>query len=385
MSTGKLLFEKKIIASGILYFLISGILLYKYGIQLGGEAEKYIDNANRILNNQGLRNGVFGIFYFSYSVIVAFFIKLSLNLLWIAVMQIVLSFTAAFFLYKMLYGALQKKSTAFLIFCAYLLCYPVQKWNFFLYSESFHSSLLVIGIYLFHRAITFKNSRAWLAFILLIPVIVFSRPVGIIFLFTVTAVMINWFYRNNKKIMACWLSLGCVVALVGTVYSPLAAFINPDSIRRMEIICQVPETKADVGYTEFNRQGLYQAFKVIKDEIGAGSFLKTGVKKWGYFFGMTRNYYSWYNNLFLMLFWFVYPLTLLGIFSASAPAYYYIKWTAVLYLALTSVAIFFTCDDWANRFISAVFPFILILAAGGIVSFNKWIKSILIAKLNRNN
>ena len=188
---------------------------------------------------------------------------------------------------------------------------------------------------------------------------------GIIFLFTVTAVLINWFYRNNKKIMACWLSLGCLGALVGAVYSPLAAFINPDSIRRMEIICQVPETKADVGYTEFNRQGLYKAFKVIKDEIGAGSFIKTGVKKWGYFFGMTRNYYSWYNNLFLMLFWLVYPLALLGIFSKSSPAFYYVKRTAVLYLALTSVVIFFTCDDWANRFISAVFPFILILAAGG--------------------
>ena len=75
MKTGKLFFEKNIITVAVIYFLISGILLYKYGIQLGGEAEKYIDNANRILNGDPLRNGIFGLFYVVYSLLVAFFVK----------------------------------------------------------------------------------------------------------------------------------------------------------------------------------------------------------------------------------------------------------------------------------------------------------------------
>ena len=75
MKTGKLIFEKKIIASAIIYFFINVILLFRYGIQLGGEAEKYIDNANRILNQEELRNGFFGFFYVVYSLMVAFFVK----------------------------------------------------------------------------------------------------------------------------------------------------------------------------------------------------------------------------------------------------------------------------------------------------------------------
>ena len=75
----------------------------------------------------------------------------------------------------------------------------------------------------------------------------------------------------------------------------------------MEIICQVPEVNKPGDYTEYNRKGLYNAFTVIKDEIGFGAFFKNGFKKLGYFFGMYRNYYSWQNNLLLICFTVFYP------------------------------------------------------------------------------
>ncbi len=373
MLTGKLFFEKKLILVAVIYFLCSGFLLYKYDIQLGGEAEKYIDNANRIIHHAELRNGFFGIFYFSYSLLVSFFVRLSLDLVFVAILQVILSFIAARCLYKMLFHALENKQIAFLFFCAYLLCYPIQKWNFFLYSESMHTSFLVIGAWFFYRAMSAKKYITWAAFAVAMLIILFSRPVGIIFLFAVLMALVVYCYLNHKKLLAFGLAFLSIAAVAGIANSPVAAFVNPDSLKRMEVICQVPEANADSSYQEFNRAGLYKAYTVIKDEVGFGNFFTTGFKKLGCFFGMYRSYYSWQNNLLLLLYCIFYPLALIGIFSKQPGSFSSLKLLSVFYLLFTSIAIFFTCDDWANRFISPAFPFVLILAAAGGTTVLRWV------------
>jgi hypothetical protein len=375
MNTGTLFFDKKIIVTAVVYFLISAVLLFKYGIQLGGEAEKFIENANRIINGQELFNGVFGYFYIAYSILVALFIKLSVNLIIIAVLQVILSFIAALCLYKLLIQGLKNRDIAFLFFIVYLLCYPIQKWNFFLYSESVHTSLLVIGIYFFNKWLIEKKNYRLVALGAVLLLILFSRPVGILFLLSLCTALLFWFYHSQKKILFYILSCVGVLSVILILNSPFTAFVNPDSIRRMEIICQVPEANQVIVYKEYNREGLYKAYKVIKDEIGFGNFFKNGFKKLGYFFGMYRSYYSWQNNLLLICFTVFYPFALIGVFSIQAKSYYYIKLFAVVYLLFTSTGIFFTCDEWSNRFISPAFPFILILAAAGFLSiYNKFIR-----------
>jgi hypothetical protein len=177
-----------------------------------------------------------------------------------------------------------------------------------------------------------------------------------------------WLYQNSKKPQFYILTAVSIVSVIIIFNSPFTAFVNPDSIRRMEIICQVPETNNAAAYKEYNREGLYKAYIVIKDEIGFSSFFKTGFKKLGCFFGMYRSYYSWQNNLLLICFTVFYPFALIGVFSKTAKDFYYIRIFAVGYLLLTTIGIFFTCDEWSNRFISPAFPFILILAAAGFLS-----------------
>ena len=371
MKTTTLFFDKKIIATAVVYFLISGILLFKFGIRLDGEAEKFIENANRIINGEELFNGIFGYFYIAYSLCVALFIKLSVNLVFVAVAQIVLSFFAALCLYKLLIKGLGNSNIAFIFFIAYLLCYPIQKWNFFLYSESVHTSLLVIGIYLFNNWLIDKKLNRLVALSILLLLILFSRPVGLLFLMSFFLVLMFWLYRNKMKMQFYILTGLSIVAVIIILNSPFTAFINPDSIRRMEIICQVPETNHAIAYREYNRQGLYKAFNVIKDEVGFGNFFNTGFKKLGYFFGMYRVFYSWQHNLLLICFTVFYPFALIGIFLKSVESFYFTRLFAIMYLLFTCIGIFFTCDEWSNRFISPAFPFILILAAGGLLSIYK--------------
>ena len=369
MNTAKLFFDKKIITAAAIYFFISTILLFKYDIQLSGEAEKFIENANRILNGQELFNGVFGYFYIVYTLLVALFLKLSVNLLFVAVFQIILSFIAALCLYKLLSQVFDNGNIAFFFFVVYLLCFPIQKWNFFLYSESIHTSLLVIGLYLFNNWLNNKSYKSLAAMVFVLLLVIFSRPVGILFLIAMFTTMLFWFYQNKNKRLFFMLSGISIAAIILVLNSPYTAFINPDSIRRMEIICQVPETGSATVYHEYNRQGLYKAYTVIKDEIGFLNFFKNGFKKLGYFFGLYRGYYSWKTNLLLICYTVFYPWALVGIFWKQTKKFYYTKLFAVTYLLFTSAGIFFTCDEWSNRFMSPVFPFILILAAGGFNSF----------------
>lgn len=340
-------FDKKIIAVAVTYFSISAVLLFKFGIQLGGEAEKFIENANRVISGQELFNGVFGYFYIVYSLLVALFIKLSVNLVIVAAVQIILSFFAALCLYKLLSRVLGNSNIAFLFFIAYLLCYPIQKWNFFLYSESVHTSLLVIGIYLFNNWLIDRKLSRLVAFGVSLLLILFSRPVGILFLMSFFIVLLFWLYQNKKKMQFYILSGISLVSVIIILNSPFTTFVNPDSIRRMEIICQVPETNNTIIYHEYNSEGLYKAFAVIKDEIGVGNFFMNGFKKLGYFFGMYRSYYSWQNNLLLICFTFFYPFALIGIFSKHDKSFYYVRLFAVMYLMFTSIGIFFTCDEWS--------------------------------------
>lgn len=367
METGKQPVGKNIAIVAVIYFLASAVLLYKFGIQTGGEAEKYIDNAHRILNGNELRNGFFGFFYVLYSLLVAFFVKFSINLIAVAVMQVMLSFFAGLLFYKLLLATLENKTIAFIFFIAYLFCYPFQRWNFYLYSESLHNSLLVIGLYFFHRWLSQAKLIRLVPLSILLLLILFSRPTGLIFLMTFFATTMTWLLHTKKRFALYAVAGIVVVTMIAVLNSPLTAFINPDSLKRMEIICQVPETSANAPYEEFNRQGLVKAFRVIKDDIGVGDFFRNGLTKLGYFFGMYRSYYSWQNNLLLLCYTLLYPFALIGIFSKKIRPFFYIKWFAIGYLCITAIVIFFTCDDWANRFISPVFPFILILAAAGFV------------------
>ncbi len=348
-----------------LYLLASSLLLWHYGIQTHGEAEKYIHDANNILSGSPLRNGIFSIFYIGYSLLISFFVKFNISFLFVGILQCLLSFVAATCMYKLLIQAGIHKKISFAFLIIYLLCYPIQKWNFYLYTESVHTSLIVITFYYLYCILS-KVSTNWFTPIILLLLIIFTRPVGIIFIATLLISILYWLFVNKMKTYAC---IGLIL-LLGLLYffifSPYSTYINPDSLRRMEIICQVPEKAITSTYHEYNKEGIRSVFFVIKNEIGFKAFFINGMKKLGIFFGMIRPYYSLQHKGLLLIYLLLYPLAIIGLFiKKSKEEIRYIKSFSIIYIIFTSLLIFITCDDWSNRFISPMFSFVLFLAAFG--------------------
>jgi hypothetical protein len=366
--------NNKIAISFLVYLSVSLFLLNYFGIQLNGEAEKYMDDANRILNGQPLRNGNFGISYIGYSLTVLIFIKFNISFFFVGVFQCLLSFFAAWCMYKLFCSIDVNKKIAFIFFIAYLLCLPIQKWNFFLYTESLHTSIIVIAFYYMHRIFS-NNFNNWIIASLLIIAIVFTRPVGIVFIVALMAVALYCCFKNGYKVYA----FACVAILISIgvlfIFSPYATYINPDSFRRMEIICQVPQANVNIQYHEINKSGLSAVFYTIKDEIGIKTFFVVGLKKLVAFYGLYRPYYSLLNNSVLLCYTLFYPLAIIGLFVKVSQQAKYTKLFSIVYILLTSILIFLTCDEWSNRFICPLFPFILFLAA---IGFNNLVK-----RLNR--
>jgi hypothetical protein len=207
----------------------------------------------------------------------------------------------------------------------------------------------------------------WWVYAILLLLIIFSRPVGIIFLL---AALLTWFsslIKKRKKVIYLPLITGVVIIGVFLLQSPFVFYFNPDSLRRMEIICQVPQTNTPVDYKEYNSSGLPVFFHIIFSEIGFKNFFLAGIKKVGYFFSMIRGFYSLRQNIILLLTGLLlYPFAIAGIFLSGNEKASFLKIFNVLYIFITAAGIFFTCDEWSNRFIVPVLPHLIILAGWGL-------------------
>lgn len=356
--------QKRILITSLVWLAAVFFFLYRYGVNTSGEAEKFINDANSIISSGPLSNGVFSLFYLSYSCLLAFFIKFSVSFFVLGLLQIFLSFFAGLLLYRMLLEQTGKDFIAFIAFAVWLFCYPVQKWLLFAYSEAVHTSLLVIGMYYYMKLLRSPNAVNFLAYLLITLFIITTRPVGIIFLLTSFAVLIFFlFARGNKK--TGWLLSGlAIITVIVLLNSPFRFFINPDSLKRMEVICQLPQESSH-AYTEYNTAGLGVAYDVIKNDIGFGHFFRIGFAKLGSFFGLIRPWFSTKNNIVLGLYLFLYPFAVWGIFSRRKK-YPLLIFFCVSYILITAAGIFVTCDEWSGRFVSPVFPFIIICAAMGL-------------------
>ena len=358
--------KKQLLIISFAYFIASFALLFFHGVNSGGEAFKYLLDAKSIADGRSLNYGEFSYFFITYSLLLSFFVKYKISLFFVAMLQIMLSFLAAYNLYKLILSRSSHHNISLLIFVGYLFCYPIQKWVFYIYSEGIHTSLVVIGFCVLVNLLYKYSAKNLLYFIALAIAIITTRPVGILFLLSAyLTFMYSCYTKKQHKIV--WLSLFVgIVLCIAVLNSPVRYFINPDSLKRMEIICMVPQEGISANYSQFNRTGLIGAFNVIKNDIGFLNFTTTGFKKLGFFFGFIRPYYSLPHNLLLAINWLLYPLTFMGIFCYKQQQFKTIKVFSITILLITAAGIFVTCDDWSNRFIAPVFCFVIVLAGLGL-------------------
>lgn len=351
----------------VLWTFVQGYLIWQNGIVTNLEASKYIDEANFFLHYGKFNSGNHYL-YSTQIFLIAAVLKLHIGFSVIVFIQLLLNLFATVMFNKLAISFLKKPVLATLAAFFFIINISYQTYTSFLFTESIFYSLTII--YSSYVLCLEKISLQNLLFILLFSALLcITRPTGILF-FMATVIYIFFRFLNRIHILYKILVLVTSVAMfLITINAMLQAGGSLDFMlpfKKENIICGVNTVNAaDIKTLEKGNSLKGIIYYIFNNEQ---QFLKLAKLKTLAFFGMLRTYYSLSHNVFLILFFYpFYILSFIGIWKKikqSDKRIIYIITIMLLYWITTLL----TCDDWHNRFILTVTPFLFLL---GFAAFYK--------------
>ncbi|MCC7400047.1 MAG: glycosyltransferase family 39 protein [Chitinophagaceae bacterium] len=343
------------------WLIVQSLIFYRFGIVTDFEAVKYINEAKNLLENGTLSSPNFWM-YSTQIFLIATAIKFNSGFLSVVIIQLILNIIATYVFYKFIQKSANK--TAAFILTLLLICnYPFQTFNTALQTESIFFSLSIIfSCYLLQlKKITLKNLSLVFLFIILI---IFTRPTGLYFVPATALYLFFHFFRS----FPVFLKLGIIVLISATFLYFLNAAIGSGGeldfmlpFRDESIICGVPALSYthDIKVSE-NPNSIYGLIYYITHNFT--QFIHLAWLRSKAFWGLFRSYFSLGHNLYLGLYFFpVYLLVLLSIREWCHKNRHTFLYCLSLVL-ITWAGVILTCDDWHNRFLLGMMPFIYILS-----------------------
>ena len=353
----------------VLWAITQYFLVWQNGIVTILEADKYISQAEYFLKTGNFSSTNYWL-YSTQIFLIAAVIKLHLGFTVIVVVQLLLNLFATWMFYKLCVFILKNTILAFLATFVFVINVPYQVYNSFLFTESvFYSLTIIYSSYLLRlNKLTISNM---VILTLILALLSITRPTGILF-FGATAFYIFFRFFNHlsflKKLVIICSTLLVFFVVLNTMLQAGGSLDFMLPFKKENIICGVPTIdSAEIKTLEKGNsiQGiLYYIFNNEKQ------FFRLSKLKTISFFGLVRNYYSSLHNVFLVLFF--YPFYLLSL--AGAWKMFRQKESTLLYLLaiilLYWLTTLLTCDDWHNRFILTVFPFIFLIGFSAFKPLN---------------
>ena len=337
--------------------------LYLYGIVTTFEAAKYIKEAERLINYQTLSASRFW-FYSITIFIITISLQLKIGFTGAVIIQSLLNLLTILFFHRSLKLIFPKFSLFPLIIVAIAIAFlPYSSWNVFLYTESvFYSSILFLTSAIIHHNYTKKKSIVFLIIFALV-VTILSRPLGILF---IPAVLFYFYVSLEKKTRLIIIPAG-IIGLCVLVYATNIIFTTTTdatitlSAKEGCVVCGVlPATNVKLNLLTAGSP-LQQLYYYVSHNFS--HFITLGFARLNAFFLMTRPYYSARHNIFLLA--FIIPLYILSGISfviKKESRYKPVCYFMVVSIITFAIVIMLQCDDYHNRFILGLFPFLLILS-----------------------
>lgn len=348
----------------IVWLLMQILFFYTFGIITELEAIRYINVAKYILSTGHYPSDNF-LFYSVLIWLGVFCIKYSTGFGLIIVLQIILNGLSVLFFYKLILKLTSRSIIALVFTLIFLSMIYYHVYNVYLYTESIYFSLTVLFTYFlfFIPSLTFKNICLVILFIIVLSI---TRPTGFFFLPAAFVFLTFKFYYKKAWLITSVCLISCTVIFYLLLNFIMGSgggldFLLPYLDER--VICGVPTiTKPhDIRIPEELNpvQTLWYVFT-----HHTGLFLSLASRRFIAFFGMVRSHYSFFHNIYIVtIFFTVYILMLLSVkkmFTQLLPVALYCS--AVI--ALFTITIILSCDEWHNRFIFGLWPLFLVMASG---------------------
>lgn len=359
---------------GFVWLIMQAFFIFHFGIVTNHEAEKYLFEANHLLATGAYSSSNF-LFYSTEILLIAFCMKLHVGFWFIVLIQILMNGISVLCFYKMVKRFSYARWLPLIATLYFLLLFYYHLYNTFLYTESLFFSLSVIYTYvLFTRENLHAKNILLIIFFLVL--LYFTRPTGIFFLPATYLFLVFRFYRQHSKRI---LLISGVLAL--TILSFLLNyslgsggeldFLLPYS--REMILCGVPTVNVphdlSVPVETNSIQGI---FFIITHHFDL--FAKLAFKRLAAFFGIYRPFYSLFHNIFACVYFFLCYFFIIYNLPVLFKKHKAECWFLLSCILLMTITIMLTCDEWSNRFVLSILPFLLLLAVIGITNRTQFIR-----------
>lgn len=337
------------------------LLFYQHGIVTEFEALKYIGEADRIIETGKVSSPNFWLYSTQIFLIAAAKI-FHTGYISVAIVQWFVGGLATWTFYKFI-ARLSNKTTGLLIALLFIFNIPLQTFNVSLQTESlFFSITILFSCYLLNlQNLSWNNLTVTFLFLALICL---TRPTGLLW---VPSSFLYLFFRFFKA-FSVPVKIGItVISSLGFLFFLNAALGSGGELdfmlpfRNENIICGVPTQRYSLDIkTSDNPNSIFGILYYIIhnfDQFARLAWLRSKA-----FWGLFRSYYSTGHNIYLGLYFFPgYLLVLLSLGKWFTQNKHLLLYCSSLIL-ITWVSVMLTCDDWHNRFILSVIPYIYILA-----------------------
>ena len=346
------------------WLCVQAALLYKYGIITTNEAVKYYREAINFLSIQKFSEQKY-IFYSAYIFIRVFFINLHAETVGVYIFQLLINLTATYLFYKTGQKIYKRTSIAFFATLLLVVCFPWQYWTVCLYTESFFCSLIIILMYCLFGTNSSYRLKYTYAF-LIIMLLIFARPTGLLFLLVLLCLLLFRLIAVKKYLTAILSALAFIVAFVFLLHFEMNSAASYNFIKpfiESNIICDVPSSSQNVP-ASIHGSGINAVMQYLRNN--PAGFLYLCFKRFISFWGLTRSFYSPLHNWILRLaFYPIYLFALAGIkkqWKLNKELFLF----SVSSLAVFTISVMLTCDEWSNRFIMPVIPLVIFSASYGL-------------------
>lgn len=341
----------------LLWLFFQTIWAFWFGPHFDLEAVKYIGEAQYIAEHHQLSQFRY-LFYFTTIAVIAFANAVHLGSYGALVIIMLINLWSYLLFFKALKKFFANKLSPFLVVGLLMSFWPYQSWSMFLFTEClFYSLVVVLFSYLLlyqKLSLRFVTVTALLLFLLII-----SRPLGILF---VPPTLLFIFFKLSKR-QRLYVAVAGILFLVLLNYIMQIVFTTtPDwnmtrALTEDSIICDIPRSGGGAGLDLSDSPNqFYQLFYYVTHNLS--HFAGLALIRLKYFFGMVRDYYSSFHNLFIVAYLLViYGSIVFGIkrilreVTLSLNVFIF---SAIIIFACT---IALQCDDYHNRFFLTLMPF----------------------------
>ncbi|MFW2438957.1 MAG: glycosyltransferase family 39 protein [Arenicellales bacterium] len=360
--------QQTLLAGLVVLWASMQIFLYLTGgIRPAGDSGRYLGAAEVLLSGHLPTSGK-AMSYLAYDGIVAIITGLGWGQVGVVFVQILMSGIAAYILY-LLGTYLYDWRAGFVAAFLYAGFPDLQKWNFYILTESLFITTLVLTSYVI------LARKGWQRVIfggLLVLLATFLRPNGFIVPLSLLLYVLVCLWQDGKRPLVGGIIVFTVVVLsvasvwVGGMLSKehvLNHYIEGTVIwGHPESALIMPGQIADCTIAKGNALYEIACFAVAKPLF----FIKLVAMKLFYFFLLARPYYSVPHNVLILLFLLpVYTLTIISLIQGRKE---FVRWGfAAIIIFLQAMVVSFTFADWDSRHLEVVLPLIFLFASGGAV------------------